>query len=210
MFFQRIVKSLVCILEIKFLTLWTWFIFSRQKEEERTLIDGWVWNQSIPFLERVHPLPSVLMQKDSVLSVLQLIVWVSVDKGLHLGDNALFLIVYIQIPCLLLLNQECCAGELPSVTVDMPFQSTVACLLRCNQLSPKPHEFCMVFKGWYSDVRNSVRKGRKKGDWMPDKKPVSDYLKKCTHTHIFSRNLPQSYKSVSNETLAQEPISHNW
>lgn len=26
-------------------------------------------------------------------------------------------------------------------------------------------------------------RGRKRGDWMPDKKPVSDYLKKYTHTY---------------------------
>lgn len=29
--------------------------FFQGRKEERTLIDGWVWNQSIPFLERVHP-----------------------------------------------------------------------------------------------------------------------------------------------------------
>ena len=29
--------------------------FFQGRKEKRTLIDEWVWNQSIPFLECVHP-----------------------------------------------------------------------------------------------------------------------------------------------------------
>lgn len=33
----------------------------------------------------------------------------------------------------------------------------------------------------------ALGRGSKRGDWMPDRKPVSDYFKKKIHT--FSRNL---------------------
>ena len=49
------------------------------RKERGTLIDEWVWNQSIPFLGCVRPSFCFNIEK-TVLSVLQLIVWVSVDK----------------------------------------------------------------------------------------------------------------------------------
>ena len=49
------------------------------KKERRTLIDEWVWSQSIPFLGCMRPSFCFNIEK-TVLSVLQLIVWVSVDK----------------------------------------------------------------------------------------------------------------------------------
>lgn len=48
--------------------------FFQGRKEKRTLIDEWVWNQNIPFLECVHPSFCFNIEK-TVLSVLTAYSW---------------------------------------------------------------------------------------------------------------------------------------
>lgn len=71
----------------------------------------------------------------------------------------------------------------------------MACLHGCDRVSSKPHGL--------HGLRGDTQWEGKRGDWMHDRKPISDYLKKkCIHTYTYSRNLPQSYESVPDENLA--------